>query len=315
MDRLRDIFELLDSIKAQAYPNIETIFVAERSEELYERVKTYAEEKAIPNVKMVFNDGDPGASAARNLGIKKAGGEIIAFVDDDALLFPDWAQEMVQTYQDDSIIGVAGSALPLWEAESMSWFPEEFYWVASCTAFTGWDKLRDTRNAWTTNSSFRREAFDLGEFFLTETGPGKGRQWRGFAEDEELTFRIRRRTGRRVVYNPRVKVWHKVYKHRLTLRFIANNAYWIGLTRPTLKRLYPKDDASGSALDMERQLLKRIFTRLFPDILKNFFSHPVIAWRKVEVTITALSFVALGYFVGFLSSPFNRHKAIIGGSA
>lgn len=314
-ERLNDIFELLESIKNQTYTNIETIFVAERSTELFERVKDYAEEKAIANMMVVFNDGEPGASAARNLGIKEARGEIIAFVDDDALPFPDWAQEMVQAYQDDSIIGVAGSALPLWEAESMSWFPEEFYWVISCTAFTGWDELRDTRNAWTMNSSFRREAFDLGELFLTETGPGNVRRYREFAEDEELTFRIKRRTGKRIVYNPRVKVRHRVYKHKLTLGFIANYAYWIGLTRPVLKRLYPKDDAGGNPLEVERQLLKRIFTKLFPDILKNFFSHPVIAWRKLRVTITALCFVALGYFAGFLSSPFNRHKTKIGGSA
>ena len=36
MDRLRDIFELVDSIKAQTYPNTETIFVTERSKELFD---------------------------------------------------------------------------------------------------------------------------------------------------------------------------------------------------------------------------------------------------------------------------------------
>jgi GT2 family glycosyltransferase len=242
------------------------------------------------------------------LGIKEARGDIIAFVDDDALTFPDWAEEMIKTYHDDSIIGMAGSVIPLWEDESISWLPEEFYWIVSCTAFTGWNELRDTRNAWTTNSSFRREAFDKGGFFLTETGPAKakGRQWRGFAEDEELTFRIRRRTGRRVVYNPKVRVRHRVYKHRLTLRSIASNAYWIGLTRPELKRLYPKDNAGRNALDLEHQLLKRIFTKLLPNILKNFFIHPIIALRKLQVTITALSFVALGYSSGVLKEALRK---------
>ncbi|MCL0036315.1 glycosyltransferase family 2 protein [Dehalococcoidia bacterium] len=43
-ERLGDIYELLNSIKAQSYPDIETIFIAEHSKELYERVKEYGEE-------------------------------------------------------------------------------------------------------------------------------------------------------------------------------------------------------------------------------------------------------------------------------
>ena len=74
-ERLKDVYELLDSIKAQTYSNMETVFVAERSRELFQKIKTYAEEKAIPNVKVIFNDDEPGASAARNLGIKDRGVE------------------------------------------------------------------------------------------------------------------------------------------------------------------------------------------------------------------------------------------------
>lgn len=148
LERLQDIFELLDSIRAQTYPNIETIFVAERSRELYERVKTYAEEKAVPNMMAVFNNGEPGQSPARNLGIKHANGDIIAFVDDDVVLFPDWAEEMVKTYEDDSIIGVTGPAFPLWEDESLQWLPEEFYWILGCSNFSGVSERREINNVY-----------------------------------------------------------------------------------------------------------------------------------------------------------------------
>ena len=57
MERLKDICDLLDSIKSQTIlnptqqtqetqPTLEVIFVAERSRELYERVKAYAEGKS-----------------------------------------------------------------------------------------------------------------------------------------------------------------------------------------------------------------------------------------------------------------------------
>ena len=120
VERLKDIFELIDSIKAQSYPDIETVFVAERSDALFDSVRDYMNEKAIPKARVVFNRGERGLSAARNLGIREASGDIIAFVDDDVVLFPNWAEEMVKTYDDDSVIGVTGPAFPLWEQESMN---------------------------------------------------------------------------------------------------------------------------------------------------------------------------------------------------
>jgi len=44
MDRFKDITELLDSIQAQSYKNIETIIVAERSPELVESIRKDAQE-------------------------------------------------------------------------------------------------------------------------------------------------------------------------------------------------------------------------------------------------------------------------------
>ena len=127
MDRVADIYKLLDSIRAQTYPHIETIFVGEHSQELFEKVKSYT--SADDNFKLIvaFNSGEPGLSAARNLGINESAGHILAFVDDDVILFPDWAEQLVKAFEDRSVIGITGPAFPLWEEESMSWFPEELY--------------------------------------------------------------------------------------------------------------------------------------------------------------------------------------------
>ena len=40
-ERLNDIYELLDSVKTQTYSDIETIFVAERSTELCDKIKIH----------------------------------------------------------------------------------------------------------------------------------------------------------------------------------------------------------------------------------------------------------------------------------
>jgi len=299
--RLNDIYELLDSIKAQTYSHIETVFVAEQSKELYDLVQDYAQEKAIPNFKLIFNDGEKGASAARNLGIQQARGEIIAFVDDDALPFPDWAEEMVKTYADASIIGVTGPAFPLWEDENDAWLPEELHWLISCTSWAD-NETRKVRNIWLQNGSFRREAFDRAGFLNPGLGPQdstqgfKGREIRDgiISEEVDISLRIIAVTKKYILYNPAVRVKHRVNKKRLKPAYIRRWSYWMGLSKRKVKKLHLQTDKS--ILAPEQQLLKRIFTRLFPDILKALFTHPVIAWRKLKVTMTALFFVALGYY-------------------
>lgn len=162
--QIKDIQDLLDSIKTQSYPNIETIFVVERSQELFTILK--AKEKEIPNLKVIFNDATPGMSASRNLGIKEAKGQIVAFVDDDAVLTNKWAEETARVYDSYSeIIGLTGPIMPLWEEPSMAWFPREFYWLFSCTYYD-WTEPMEVRNGYGTNISFRKEVFERG-FFCT----------------------------------------------------------------------------------------------------------------------------------------------------
>ncbi len=300
-ERLNDIFELLDGMKEQNYPNIETIFVTEGSKELFDQVKAYATEKAVPNVKVIFNYGEPGLSIARNLGIKEAKGDIIAFIDDDALPAPNWVEEMVKTYEDESIIGVTGLISPLWQDEPMVWFPDELDWILSCSAWAGINEKREVRNVWGTNMSFKREAFDSAGVFLTHLGAkggGESGKHEFVGEETEFSIRARRRTGKSIVYNPNVRVWHRVYKYRVTSMVIAKRAYWEGYTKAMFKKSYRNSNSKEKLLQVEYRLLRRILTKLFPKILGGFFTNPVTAWRKLSVTIIALSFVALGYLKG-----------------
>ncbi len=287
LERLNDIHELLDSIKSQTYPNIETIFVAERSMELHEKVKAYGEQKGIPNMKVVFNHGEPGLSAARNLGIQEAKGQIIAFVDDDVVLFPNWAEEMVRTYSDDSIIGATGSASPLWEDESMNWLPRELYWLISCSEWTDWDKITVARSAWGGNMSFKKEAFSSAGLFLNTLGYHKV-----MAEDLEFSLRVKSKTGKQILYNPRARVWHKVHQYRLSWGFITARSRHIGVSRRLLKKLYPKD---SNLFALERGLSRRIL-KLLLSIPGEALKNPLIAWHKLSVTILALTFVTLSYY-------------------
>jgi GT2 family glycosyltransferase len=314
MNRLKDVYELLDSIETQTYRKTETIVVIERTTDLFDHVKRYTSEKAIPQTKVVFNKGEHGLSAARNLGIKEASGEIIAFVDDDALLYPDWADEIVKTYGDSSVIGATGPSFPKWETEALAWVPEEFYWIIGGSIFNARAEVHEVRNVSGTNMSFRREAFERSGLFLTslgaqEGGGGLGKQ-KFAGEETEFSIRVRRKTGMRILYNPRIKVWHKVYRYRVSARFVARRAYSEGYTKAMLNKSR-KDNSGDRLLDVEHKLLWRIATKLFPNILKGFLVRPRTAWRQFSMTMNATFCVAVGYGSYTLQNLFRRQEAAL----
>ena len=314
LDRLKDVTELLDGIKVQTYPHVETIVVVEGSMELFDLLKQYAIDKSIPQTKVVFNNGERGLSAARNMGVAQASGEMVAFIDDDALPFQNWAEEIVKSYEDDSVIGVTGPSLPLWEDKAMNWVPEEFYWIIGGSGYSDWTTNRDIRNVSGTNMSFRREAFDSCGLFLTQLGArggGESGKHELVGDETELSIRVRRKTGKSIIYNPNVTVQHRVYKFRLTPAFIARRAYWEGYTKAMFKKSYRDINYKKKCLQVEHQLLRRIFTRLFPRILVGLFHHPIIATNKLLMTVNTLFFVAVGYFGYSFQRLLGRAQTII----
>jgi glycosyltransferase involved in cell wall biosynthesis len=299
IERINDIFELLDSVQAQTFKDLETIFIIERSEELLYKVNDYIKQKNIACVNAIFSKDKIGLSGARNLGITKAKGKIIAFIDDDVVLFPNWAEEMVKAYHDESTIGVTGPGLPMWEDNKLKWLPEELYWIVSATAFTGWTEERAVRSAWGMNMSFRREAFNQCLFSTNfgQTTGGKEAWKAGPVDDAEFSIKLRLKTKKAIMYNPLVQVYHKVYIYRLTRKFIRGQCYWQGYSKALLKKMYP-DDADTKALVKEMDLLKRILLKLIPRSLLGLFRNPSLYGKRLFYTSYVLFYVALGYSAG-----------------
>ena len=304
-ERLKDIYDVLDSLKAQTLRGMETLFVAEKSQDLCQQVEAYAESSAML-VRTIFHEGPLGMSGARNLGIREATGSIIAFIDDDALAFPEWASCIVKTFADESIIAVTGPAMPLWVDGETAWLPKELYWIIGCTDWVQLDSLEDARNVWGMNMAFRREAFELAGAFSTDIGGVHSQRLHG--EEVELSLRVRSKTGKRIVYNPEVRVMHKVYSGRLSLRWIAKTSYWIGYTRRVLQEVSQQYALREDFLTTERGLLARITLRLLPRALVGLVVRPWSSLRVLWVAGVALSFASLGYFRRLLMSLQNRAK-------
>jgi glycosyltransferase involved in cell wall biosynthesis len=308
--RLSDIIELLESVQAQTYGNIETVFVVERSAKLFEQVKENVSTERFANVNVLFKkDSEGGISSAWNLGVKHASGDILAFVNDDVVLSQKWAQEIVETFvSDDSIIGITGSCIPRWQEKSLDWFPKELYWIISCTDWYGLREIGEVRNLWGMNMAVRREAFDIGGYFPTSIGSVIHWQSSGFfrtshvsAQETVFSLNLKKKTKKRLIFNPKVQVEHKVQTYRLTLRSIAMKSYQIGCERRMIQKLFREGDKGKETLWQEYAVLGSIFGKLLPNIVKQSISRPLVALRQFRITLITLLFVFLGYFLYELS--------------
>ncbi len=301
LSREPDLDRLLESLRRQTYPNVEIVFVGEGDRELCDRVARRAEVLGLSEPLLAFNEGPRGASAARNLGVGLASGDVVAFIDDDAQAQPDWAEEMARTYTDHpDIAGVAGAVEPIWRDPATRWFPEELYWIIGCTGWLdGGETLSPAQSGATVNVSYRKQALRAAGGFSAGLGPartGGARRspWaEGIAEDTDLLLRVRKATGAEVLYNPKMRVGHSVEPWRTGLRWVVRRSAGVGWSRRMLERTYGQQ--SRGTVGTQQGLLWRIAVDLMPRIARSFGREPGKAWRQLRVTVAAVVAVGVGY--------------------
>jgi glycosyltransferase involved in cell wall biosynthesis len=99
----------LEGLEKQTYSNFEVLVILKPSEDKTECIlENY---KKTLNIRLILQK-EGYVIDALNLGLEHAEGDIIAFLDDDAIPDPDWLQNHVKTYTESNIGGVAGNVIP-----------------------------------------------------------------------------------------------------------------------------------------------------------------------------------------------------------
>jgi len=160
-----------------------------------------------------------GKSFALNSGIEAAAGEILAFVDDDVTVEPEWLVNIVAAFDDRRYDGVGGRIVPVWTCARPRWLrmdgPYTLHGVL--VAFEFGDERRElTVGPFGANMAFRREVFQKLGGFRVDLGPTVGSEIRG--EDSEFCKRVMS-AGSRIVYEPKAIVNHPVPASRATKRY------------------------------------------------------------------------------------------------
>ncbi|WP_405926158.1 glycosyltransferase family 2 protein [Streptomyces sp. NBC_00035] len=252
-DRWEDILAAVSSVGAQSLPALETLLVVDHNAALLERLTR--EYKETDGVRVLANAGPRGLSAGRNTGIAAARGQIIAFLDDDAVAERDWLRYFASGYADPRVMAVGGRTMPIWASgRRPAWFPEEFDWVVGCT-YRGLPPGRvQVRNVLGGNASFRRTAFDAAGGFATGIGRDGDKRPLG-CEETELCIRLTRaRPDAILLIDDRAVIHHRVPEAREHFAYFRTRAYAEGLS----KALVARSVGAGKGLESERRYTTRV---------------------------------------------------------
>ncbi|MFI5659608.1 glycosyltransferase family 2 protein [Streptomyces sp. NPDC051684] len=252
-ERWGDILAAVGSVRAQSYAALETLLVVDHNPALRERLA--AEFQAARDVTVLANAGPRGLSAGRNTGIAVARGEIVAFLDDDAVAERDWLHWFADGYADPRVLAVGGRTEPIWASGRRPlWFPEEFDWVVGCS-YKGLPRGKvEVRNVLGGNASFRRDAFDIAGGFATGIGRDGDKRPLG-CEETELCIRITRaRPDAVLLIDDRAVIHHRVPAGRERFAYFRTRTYAEGLS----KALVARSVGAYKGLETERAYSTRV---------------------------------------------------------
>ena len=231
-----NIKECLSSLVHQTYPRdaYELVFVDNESDDgTREIIRSFAQQ--YDNIRLIVNPVR-GIAGSRNLALKEAQYDYIAFVDADCVAPENWLHTLASGFEryhamDSHVVGVGGSNVPPENStrfyDVLRIFLNTYLGSRGSTQGMRFAQDRPVPHIPTVNVLFDKKAvLDVGGF---DTSFGN------IGEDQDLSYRLQKR-GYYYYYLSDAAVIHKL---RSDLKKWAKNMYVYGLGRMWLIRKHP----------------------------------------------------------------------------
>ena len=226
-------------------PSDELVLVIDHNDGLLELAETSFERVGgwsnPDRMRVVANDQTKGLSGARNTGVAAAKGDLVVFLDGDAIPRPDWLANLITGFRDPSVVGVGGVAVPNWQGAPPAWFPDEFRWVVGCSYTRLTERVLEVRTPIGANMAFRRQTvLDAGRF-----SDGIDRVGRLGSGVREFSIRAVSVTGGRIVQHSNAVVDQFVALEQAQLAYFARRCFAEGASEAAMSKV----DCGDSAFD------------------------------------------------------------------
>ena len=248
--------------------------------------------RQLPGMVIVNHQGSPGASGTRNAGARAATGNVLAFLDDDAVARPHWLRNLTAPLARPGVLGAGGQIEPIWLGQAPQWLPDEFLWVVGAS-YRGLPRTPGpVRNVWSGNMAVAREDFWAVSGFREAFGK-TGHVSR--PEDTDFCIRLTAALpGRTWWYEPSARVGHSVPPGRGTLQFFLRRCYNEGQGKAELAVLL----GLREGLRDER----RHATRTLPEGMRRELRQAIVgrklaAAQRASAIGAGLGAAGLGYLV------------------
>lgn len=288
--RWQVLMAALSALRTQTVPVREIIVVIDHNAAMADSLRA-----AARDVIVVENPGVQGAAGARNAALPLARGDILAFLDDDALPRPDWLERLTAHFGSPDVAGVGGVSVPRWHGAPPSWFPPEFAWVVGCTYPGMPDRTAPVRNLWGVSMALRQDVLARAGSF--NTALGRVCTLPIGCEETELCIRIQQLCPRWILlHEPRAVVMHDVPPERARWRYFLARCFHEGRSKAVLALLVGTEDGLRTERAYVGHMLPRCLARNLGQALRG--RDPFRACGRTLAVLAGLAAAALGYAQG-----------------
>ncbi len=253
--------------------------------------------------RVIANENLRGLSGARNTGVDAARNQLAVFLDDDAVPRPGWLASLTEPFRDPGVVGVGGVAAPAWESERPSWLPDEFLWVVGCSYRGLPQQPTQIRNPIGANMAFRRDVIRQASGFTDGIGR-VGRTPLG-CEETELSIRVTRATGGRIVQQPSAVVDHLVPAERARVGYFIHRCWAEGISKAVVSRLTGGD----AALASERRYATRTLPIGVLTGIRDGLTGDGAGFRRAAAIAGGFTVTVAGYLRGLAA---RHHRRSVG---
>ena len=251
------ILDALMSLKDQSadYSNYEVLLIDNNSNDRTPLIcMQFAQQKGSLNYHY-YKEPKQGLSHARNRGIELATGEIIAFIDDDAVASKHYIQEIIAFFNENEQVGaIGGRIFPKYETQKPVWMPNQLTPLFSIIDLGEKNiPFKSGKYPVGANMAFRKSVFNTcGNFNIALGRTGKNMLG---GEEKDIFYRIISHSIL-VWYAAKPWVYHLVPQSRTTKIFIKQQAIGVGQS----ERLRTTTSVKQRLLSITKELLKWLAT-------------------------------------------------------